>query len=103
MVLELPPPQLPKELATRVAAHGGVESGGMHAFGSEEMAEGGPWEDEEMRHFYESLPDLRALVPAVLLGGPDDAVPELKEDGGEEGGKEAAAAAVCLPPSLPPQ
>lgn len=98
-MLDLPAPELPKEQATRVV-NGGVESGGMHAFASEEMAEGGPWEDEEMRHFYESLPDLRALVPAVLLGGTDDTDKDGKEEAGAEGddkgGKkeeEAAAAA----------
>ena len=98
--MDMPAPELPKEQATRVV-NGGVESGGMHAFTSEEMAEGGPWEDEEMRHFYESLPDLRALVPAVLLGGTDDTDKDGKEEGGadgdDKGGKkeeEEAAAAV---------
>lgn len=28
----------------------------------------GPFEDEETRALYESLPDIRALVPALLLG-----------------------------------
>ena len=27
------------------------------------------WEDDDTRTFYEALPDLRALVPAILLGG----------------------------------
>ena len=34
----------------------------------DEAAAAGPFEDEETRAFYESLPDLRAVVPAVLLG-----------------------------------
>ncbi len=28
----------------------------------------GPFEDEETRALYDSLPDIRALVPALLLG-----------------------------------
>lgn len=41
----------------------------------DEAAAAGPFEDEETRAFYESLPDLRAVVPAVLLGDktPDEA------------------------------
>lgn len=34
------------------------------------------WDDEDTRAFYESLPDLRAFVPAVLLG---EAEPKLNE------------------------
>jgi regulator of nonsense transcripts 2 len=99
-VLDLPAPELPKEQATRVV-NGGVESGGMHAFASEEMAEGGPWEDEEMRQFYESLPDLRALVPAVLLGGTDDTDKDGKEEaaveGDDKGSKKEEQAAAAVP------
>jgi regulator of nonsense transcripts 2 len=35
----------------------------------------GPFEDEEARAFYASLPDVRALVPALLLGDAAVAAP----------------------------
>lgn len=34
----------------------------------DDSAATGPFEDEDTRAFYESMPDLRAVVPAVLLG-----------------------------------
>lgn len=56
------------------------------------------FEDPEVRAFYESLPDIRALVPAVLLGAPEAAEQQAvadKEDSGSaagaaEGGQGAA-------------
>ncbi len=54
----------------------------------------GPFEDEETKALYESLPDIRALVPALLLGAaadekeagaepeqalPEEAAPEIAE------------------------
>lgn len=36
---------------------------------ADDSAVAGPFEDEDTRAFYESLPDVRAVVPAVLLGG----------------------------------
>ncbi len=33
-----------------------------------EAVSSGPFEDEETKALYESLPDIRALVPALLLG-----------------------------------
>lgn len=44
----------------------------------DDAAAAGPFEDEETRAFYESLPDLRAVVPAVLLG---DKAPEEPANG----------------------
>ncbi|KAA6426413.1 MAG: hypothetical protein FRX49_03524 [Trebouxia sp. A1-2] len=35
---------------------------------ADDGATAGPFEDEDTRAFYESLPDVRAVVPAVLLG-----------------------------------
>ncbi|KAL3151997.1 hypothetical protein ABBQ32_001118 [Trebouxia sp. C0010 RCD-2024] len=35
---------------------------------TDDTAPAGPFEDEDTRAFYESMPDLRAVVPAVLLG-----------------------------------
>ena len=47
----------------------------------------GPFEDEETKALYESLPDIRALVPALLLGTASeqqdgaDAEPDQVQDG----------------------
>ena len=47
----------------------------------------GPFEDEETKALYESLPDIRALVPALLLGPASeqqeaaDAEPDQAQDG----------------------
>lgn len=48
----------------------------------DDAAAAGPFEDEETRAFYESLPDLRAVVPAVLLGdkAPDEATNTVASD-----------------------
>ncbi len=62
----------------------------------------GPFEDEETKALYESLPDIRAMVPALLLG----TTSEQKEADGEPGhaaddepqlvpGEEAAASSVA--------
>ena len=56
------------------------------------------FEDEEAAAFYQSLPDLRAVVPAVLLGGaepaPADAQPDAAAANG--GGDPGAGAAESL-------
>ena len=44
----------------------------------------GPFEDEETRALYESLPDIRAVVPALLLG-----TTELQQTAEEEGAEQA--------------
>ena len=66
---------------------GGAESG--HVISGEGGSQS-PFEDEESRVFYESLPNLREVVPAVLLKGAAEPGPvvEKKEevvDGGGEG------------------
>ena len=43
-------------------------------------AAGGPYEDEEARLFYESLPDLRGLVPSLLLGSEADAPEDASQE-----------------------
>lgn len=43
----------------------------------------GPFEDEETRALYESLPDIRALVPALLLGTAEGQ-PAAEEEGAEQ-------------------
>ena len=35
---------------------------------TDDGAAAGPFEDEDTRAFYESLPDVRGIVPAILLG-----------------------------------
>ena len=79
-----------------IAPHGGGATG-----------EGGLWEDDEARAFYESLPELRAMLPAVLLaaaGGPDADAPAAAGAGvgagaGAAGGADGVAAQS--PPPLP--
>jgi regulator of nonsense transcripts 2 len=72
------PPSYPEDAVTRLAAGApGGEVGRLDALGAAGAAsDGGPFEDEEQRAFYESLPELRAMLPAVLLGGAErDAAP----------------------------
>lgn len=84
----------------------------------------GPFEDEESKALYESLPDIRALVPALLLGAtsdqqeaepePDQAAPDAPQSddakadaaptGGHDVNAEGASSfllpqALILPPS----
>ncbi|XP_020684211.1 regulator of nonsense transcripts UPF2 isoform X1 [Dendrobium catenatum] len=63
--LDMQPPLMPEDgHTTRVASGVDTES---TASGKESVPE--PiWDDDDTRTFYESLPDLRAFVPAVLLG-----------------------------------
>ncbi|KAJ0982711.1 hypothetical protein J5N97_010966 [Dioscorea zingiberensis] len=72
--LDMQPPSMPDDgHTTRVTT--GVEtsssSSGKESSGLEPV-----WDDEDTRAFYESLPDLRAFVPAVLLG---EAEPKVNE------------------------
>ncbi|KAK3289206.1 Regulator of nonsense transcripts upf2 [Cymbomonas tetramitiformis] len=62
-------PELPEETVSRVAEVCQVSMGSTAGVPTEQA--GALWEDEEMRTFYESLPDLRAFVPALLLGDTD--------------------------------
>ena len=53
-----------------------------------------PFEDEESRIFYQSLPDLREIVPAVLLkGAVEPVVAVTSSAGGDGGGADGSAAA----------
>lgn len=49
----------------------------------------GPFEDEETRALYESLPDIRGVVPALLLG-----TTEAQLTGEEEGAEQAMETSV---------
>ena len=53
------------------------------------------FEDEEARSFYESLPDIRAVVPAVLLGEGAKGGKGAGEEGGEPGTSSSDPAAAA--------
>ncbi|XP_022838732.1 Up-frameshift suppressor 2, partial [Ostreococcus tauri] len=58
-------PEMKKKVEERVAPVGTME---LHRGGVRTSSERSDlWEDEEQRHFYETLPDLQASIPAVLL------------------------------------
>eukprot|EP00850_Spirogloea_muscicola_P011490 SM000071S21114 [mRNA] locus=s71:436824:443196:- [translate_table: standard] len=78
-------PALPEDSrTTRIA--GGLEANTPDA--SKDRVLEPSWDDEDSRIFYEDLPDLRVLVPAVLLGDSDprntdrdvESIVELKDD-----------------------
>ncbi|OEL33050.1 Regulator of nonsense transcripts UPF2 [Dichanthelium oligosanthes] len=63
--LEMQPPVMPDDgNTTRVTTGTDV----LPSSGKESSALEPIWDDEDTKAFYESLPDLRAFVPAVLLG-----------------------------------
>ncbi|KAG2772108.1 Regulator of nonsense transcripts [Phytophthora cactorum] len=80
-------PPLPVEEKDDGSANGSilVWEGGDGA--GRELSRDGPFDDEATRSFYEDLPDLLELVPAVVLGLTEADVAELKKK------KETAAAA----------
>lgn len=65
--LDMHPPVLPEDGHTTRVTTGGVDVSSS-ASGKESSVPEPMWDDEDTRTFYESLPDLRAFVPAVLLG-----------------------------------
>ncbi|KAH7661825.1 regulator of nonsense transcripts 2 protein [Dioscorea alata] len=72
--LDMQPPSMPDDgHTTRVTT--GVDASSSSA-GKESSGLEPVWDDEDTRAFYESLPDLRAFVPAVLLG---EAEPKVNE------------------------
>ncbi|KAJ4812115.1 Regulator of nonsense transcripts 2 [Rhynchospora pubera] len=86
--LEMDPPVMPDDGPTRVTT---VADGSSHGQGKEAPAMEPVWDDEDTRAFYESLPDLRAFVPAVLLGEaePKTSDPEGKSNERPESPKES--------------
>ncbi|PIA46597.1 hypothetical protein AQUCO_01500258v1 [Aquilegia coerulea] len=64
--LDLQPPVMPDDGHTTRVTTG--EDASSPATGKESSALEPIWDDEDTRAFYECLPDLRAFVPAVLLG-----------------------------------
>nr|GEU67610.1 regulator of nonsense transcripts UPF2 [Tanacetum cinerariifolium] len=63
--LDIQPPVMPEDGHTRLTTSDDISSPGI---GKEASVAEALWDDEDTRSFYESLPDLRAFVPAVLLG-----------------------------------
>ncbi|KAG7375543.1 Regulator of nonsense transcripts upf2 [Phytophthora pseudosyringae] len=82
---EVPP--LPVEEKDDGSGNGGILVWEGGEGGGRELSRDGPFDDEATRSFYEDLPDLLELVPAVVLGLTEADVAELKKK------KEAAAAA----------
>ena len=93
------PPAYPEDAVTRLAP-GGASTGelgrleSLRAASDAAALEAGPWDDEDHRAFYTSLPELRAMVPAVLLGG--------AADGGSERDLTAVPGADAAVPSDAP-
>lgn len=63
--LDMQPPVMPEDGTTRLTV--GDEASSSGAVKDTSVPEP-VWDDEETKTFYECLPDLRAFVPAVLLG-----------------------------------
>ncbi|GMF27983.1 unnamed protein product [Phytophthora lilii] len=80
---EVPP--LPVEEKDDGSGRGGILVWEGGEGGGRELSRDGPFDDEATRSFYEDLPDLLELVPAVVLGLTEADVAELKKK------KEAAA------------
>ncbi|EYU24490.1 hypothetical protein MIMGU_mgv1a000416mg [Erythranthe guttata] len=64
--LDMQPPVMPDDGHTTRVTSG--ENASSPVAGKESSAMEALWDDEDTRAFYECLPDLRAFVPAVLLG-----------------------------------
>ncbi|KAK7354481.1 hypothetical protein VNO80_19945 [Phaseolus coccineus] len=64
--LDMQPPVMPEDGHTTRVTSG--EEGIASASGKDSSVVEPIWDDEDTRTFYECLPDLRAFVPAVLLG-----------------------------------
>ncbi|KAL3835380.1 hypothetical protein ACJIZ3_010116 [Penstemon smallii] len=72
--LDMQPPAMPEDgHTTRVTSGDDISS---PISGKDSSALEALWDDEDTRAFYECLPDLRAFVPAVLLGEAETKVNE---------------------------
>ncbi|XP_056697064.1 regulator of nonsense transcripts UPF2 isoform X2 [Spinacia oleracea] len=71
--LDMQPPVMHEDGHTTRVTSGDDSSS---AAGKESSAVEAVWDDEDTRSFYECLPDLRAFVPAVLLGDADSKASE---------------------------
>ncbi|TPX76804.1 hypothetical protein CcCBS67573_g01935 [Chytriomyces confervae] len=59
---DLPEPESADKLSIGISYTGSKETDDQDAL------QGGPWEDEESRSFYENVIDLKDMVPSILLG-----------------------------------
>nr|XP_043631747.1 regulator of nonsense transcripts UPF2 [Erigeron canadensis] len=71
--LDMQAPEMPEDGHTRLTTGDDISSPGM---GKESPVVEALWDDEDTKSFYENLPDLRAFVPAVLLGEAEQKVNE---------------------------
>ncbi|KAF7803922.1 Regulator of nonsense transcripts UPF2 [Senna tora] len=76
--LDMQPPVMPEDGHTTRVTTG--EEAVSSAAGKESSVVEAIWDDEDTRAFYECLPDLRAFVPAVLLG---EVEPKINEQSGK--------------------
>ncbi|KAK9911705.1 hypothetical protein M0R45_035600 [Rubus argutus] len=72
--LDMQPPVMPEDGHTTRVTSG--EDASSPAAGKDSSVLEAIWDDEDTRAFYECLPDLRAFVPAVLLGEAEHKVNE---------------------------
>ncbi|KAL9226515.1 hypothetical protein vseg_002321 [Gypsophila vaccaria] len=79
--LDMQPPVMPEDGHTTRVTSG--DDSASSVSGKELSTVEPVWDDEDTRAFYECLPDLRAFVPAVLLG-------EAESKGNEQSSKDAA-------------
>ncbi|KAG2730013.1 hypothetical protein I3843_01G269600 [Carya illinoinensis] len=73
--LDMQPPAMPEDGHTTRVTTG--EGASPPASGKDSSILEAIWDDEDTRAFYECLPDLRAFVPAVLLGEADPKANEI--------------------------
>ncbi|XP_024530355.1 regulator of nonsense transcripts UPF2 [Selaginella moellendorffii] len=74
--MDIQPPVMPEDAHTTRLSAG--EEGASSPAGKEPASVEPIWDDEDTRLFYEGLPDLRAFVPAVLLGESESKAGESK-------------------------
>ncbi|XP_021910214.1 regulator of nonsense transcripts UPF2 [Carica papaya] len=96
--LDMQPPVMPEDGHTTRVTTG--EDASSPAAGKDSSLVEAIWDDEDTRTFYECLPDLRAFVPAVLLG---EAEPKTTEQSGKMQEKPTESASESFQSQLPAQ
>nr|CAD1827855.1 unnamed protein product [Ananas comosus var. bracteatus] len=86
--LDMQPPVMPDDGHTTRLTTGSDSSSS--ASGKETSTLEPLWDDEDTKAFYESLPDLRAFVPAVLLGETEPKLNEQQAKGQEQQNESSA-------------
>ncbi|CAM6103727.1 unnamed protein product [Calypogeia fissa] len=100
-VLDIQPPVMPEDGRTTRVSSG--DDGAVQSVPKDLTAPEPIWDDEDTRSFYESLPDLRAFVPAVLLGEAEpkaDSTQKSSEQPDGHTNSEQASAAGSIVPDL---